>query len=59
MSSRELPATQYRRLDRVSKLVGLALVAGGLAVGGDTAVGLALAMIGAVIGVLTVFIEQS
>ncbi|MGB9966279.1 hypothetical protein [Halobacterium hubeiense] len=59
MSSRELPAAQYRRLDRASKLVGLALVAGGLAVGGDTAAGFALATTGAAFGVLTVFIEQS
>ncbi|WP_226023838.1 hypothetical protein [Halomicrobium salinisoli] len=53
-----LPARQYRRLDRLTKLAGVALVAAGLEVGGDTAAGVALATVGVACGLCTVLIEQ-
>lgn len=53
-----LPAHTYRRIDRASKLGGLALVAVGLEVGGGTIEGFALAVVGAALATITVFIEQ-
>ncbi|WP_226013460.1 hypothetical protein [Halomicrobium salinisoli] len=53
-----LPARRYRRLDRLTKLAGVALVAAGLEVGGDTAAGVALAAVGVACGLCTVLIEQ-
>jgi len=58
MSGRALTARQYRWLDRATKLTGVALVAAGLEVGGDTAAGLALGAAGAALGLATVFITQ-
>lgn len=53
-----LSARQYRWLDRVTKLLGLAFVAAGLEVGGATLAGIALAAIGVVSGLITVFIDR-
>jgi hypothetical protein len=50
-------ARRYRLLDRASKLLGVALVAAGLHVGGSTTPGIALAALGVATGLLTVFIE--
>jgi len=52
-----LTETQYRWLDRASKLLGVALIAAGLEVGGDTAAGLALAALGVICGLATVVID--
>jgi hypothetical protein len=48
----------YRWLDRVTKLTGVALVAAGLEVGGDTAPGIALAALGVAFGLATVIIDK-
>ena len=53
-----LSSRQYRWLDRCSKLAGVALIAAGLEVGGGTAPGIALAALGAAIGLATVFIDN-
>ncbi|MFB6157482.1 MAG: hypothetical protein ABEJ34_06550 [Haloferacaceae archaeon] len=53
-----LPARAYRGLDAASKLLGVGLIAVGLDVGGDTATGVALALAGAALGTLTVFIDN-
>ncbi|WP_440991615.1 hypothetical protein [Haloarchaeobius baliensis] len=47
---------QYRWLDRTTKLGGIALIAAGLEVGGDTGLGIALAAIGVAVGLTTVII---
>ncbi|MFC6873333.1 hypothetical protein [Halobellus marinus] len=52
-----LTARQFRWLDRTTKLCGVALVAAGLDVGGDTAAGLALGAAGAALALTTVFID--
>ena len=52
-AARTLPDRRYRWLDRVTKLLGVCLVAGGLEVGGGTPAGLALAAVGVCIGLLT------
>ncbi|SEP05336.1 hypothetical protein SAMN04487948_11228 [Halogranum amylolyticum] len=52
-----LSATRYRRLDRLTKLLGVAFVAIGLETGGQTAVGIAFGALGVALAVLTVFIE--
>jgi hydrogenase maturation factor HypE len=51
-------ARQYRWLDRTTKLVGVCLVAGGLEVGGDTVLGIALATVGVAFGLTTVLIDN-
>ncbi|MFT4921897.1 MAG: hypothetical protein ACI8XM_001104 [Haloarculaceae archaeon] len=51
-------ARQYRWLDRVTKLLGVALIAVGLEVGGDTVAGIALAVLGVVCGLTTVIIDS-
>lgn len=54
-----LPARRYRWLDRGTKLLGVVLVAGGLAVGGHTVAGVALAAVGTGLGLLTVFVTTA
>jgi len=49
---------RYRVLDTTTKLLGLALVAGGLEVGGSTPTGLALAVAGVASATLTVFLSH-
>ncbi|WP_435345886.1 hypothetical protein [Haloarchaeobius sp. HRN-SO-5] len=49
---------RYRWLDRATKLAGIALIAGGLEVGGDTAIGIALAALGVAVGLATVLIDK-
>ena len=58
MTDWSLPPATYRRVDFASKLVGLALVAAGLEVGGGTAAGLLLAAVGAGCATITVFINN-
>jgi hypothetical protein len=53
-----LPARQYLWLDRATKLIGVALIAAGLEVGGDTVLGLGLAVLGVIFGFTTVIIEK-
>ncbi|MDY7083415.1 MAG: hypothetical protein SXQ77_13680 [Halobacteria archaeon] len=48
------PAWTYRRVDRLSKIAGLLLVAGALEVGYSTT-GIALGTVGVIVGVATVF----
>ena len=57
MTEIELSARRYRWLDRTSKLCGVALIAAGLEVGGDTAAGLALAALGVMCGLATAVID--
>ena len=52
-----LSATSYRRLDRLTKLLGVAFVAIGLETGGQTTVGIVFGALGVALAVLTVFIE--
>lgn len=59
MSTRpSLSGRQYRWLDRLTKLLGITLVALGLEVGGDTATGIALAALGVTFGLTTVIIDS-
>ncbi|MEF8852740.1 MAG: hypothetical protein V5A44_10260 [Haloarculaceae archaeon] len=58
MSDPTLTERSYRRVDRASKLAGVALIAAGLAVGGDTLAGVALAVAGVAVGLATVFITE-
>lgn len=51
-------ARQYRWLDRASKLLGVALIATGLHLGGGTPAGLAVAAAGVAAGLLTVLIDN-
>jgi hypothetical protein len=53
-----LSPAQYRWLDRVSKLAGVALIAAGLDAGGDTALGIGLAALGVACGLLTVVFDN-
>lgn len=48
----------YRLVDRITKLAGVALVAGGLEAGGATATGLALGAAGTALALTTVFISS-
>lgn len=50
-------ARQYQWLDRATKLTGIALIAAGLEVGGDTVLGIVLAILGVAIGLTTVIID--
>lgn len=56
--ARTLPARQYRWLDRVTKLLGVGLIAVGLEVGGSTLEGIALAAAGVCIGLSTVLLRS-
>ncbi len=58
MTDMALDARRYRWLDRASKLVGVALIAAGLEVGGGTATGLVLAALGVTCGLATVVIDR-
>lgn len=51
-----LSGRQYRWLDRVTKLLGIGLIAGGLEVGSATPIGAILAVAGVLIGISTVVI---
>jgi hypothetical protein len=53
-----LTPRQYRWLDRVTKLLGLALIAAGLEVGGTTTAGIVLAALGVASGLTTVVIQR-
>lgn len=59
-SSREvtLSRRQYRWLDRATKLLGVALIAVGLEVGGGTILGIGLAAVGVAFGLTTVIIDH-
>ncbi len=64
MSTPETPGLalsrrQFRWLDRVTKLGGVALIAAGLEVGGDTTAGIVLAALGVACGLTTVFINTT
>jgi hypothetical protein len=54
-----LSRRQYRWLDRASKLLGVALIAAGLEVGGSTPAGIALALLGVACGLTTVLIDNT
>ena len=54
--STQLTGRQYRWLDRVTKLLGVGLIAGGLEAGGSTLTGMVLAICGVLIGISTVVI---
>ncbi|MEF8871469.1 MAG: hypothetical protein V5A41_07545 [Haloarculaceae archaeon] len=54
-----LSRRQYRWFDRVTKLGGVALIAAGLEVGGNTTAGIVLAALGVACGLATVFITKS
>ncbi|MFB6139813.1 MAG: hypothetical protein ABEJ26_05205 [Halosimplex sp.] len=58
MSALAVSGRSYRWLDRLSKLAGVALLAAGLAVGGETPAGIALAVAGVACGLLTVFVSE-
>ncbi|QCC47343.1 hypothetical protein [Halobellus limi] len=51
-------ARQYRWLDRASKLLGVALIATGLHIGGGTPAGIGVAAAGVAAGLLTVLIDN-
>lgn len=57
--SRTLSPRTYRLVDRVTKLAGVALVAGGLEAGGASATGLTLGAIGTALAVTTVFLSPT
>lgn len=48
----------YRWVDRLTKLLGVGLVAAGLEAGGATAAGLVLATLGVALGLATVCIDS-
>ena len=58
-TKRSLPSGTYRWVDITTKLGGLVLVAGGLEAGITSALGVALAFAGVLLGVSTVFITQN
>lgn len=57
--TRTLSPRAYRLVDRVTKLTGVALVAGGLEAGGATPTGLALGAVGTGLAVTTVFLSPT
>ena len=59
MTEVSLPARTYRRIDQVAKLAGVALVAVGLELGGDSATGLALGLCGVALATCTIWIENN
>ncbi|MFB6085861.1 MAG: hypothetical protein ABEJ84_03495 [Halodesulfurarchaeum sp.] len=61
MKSRSLSGghCRYRLLDAGTKLGGVALIAVGLETGIESAPGLALALVGVLLGVSTVFITEN
>ncbi|WP_436910162.1 hypothetical protein [Halosimplex marinum] len=48
----------YRWIDRLSKLLGVALIAVGLDAGGDTLAGIAFAAAGVACGLATIFVSK-
>lgn len=58
MTAVALDPRRYRWVDRFSKLVGVALIAGGIEAGGATLAGIALAVAGVGIGLLTTVIRR-
>jgi len=48
----------YRLVDRLTKLLGVALLAVALELGGDSPTGLALGALGVALGLSTVFVEK-
>lgn len=53
-----LAPRRYRWLDRMTKLLGVTLIAGGLDAGGGTLTGIALALLGVAFGLSTVIINK-
>ncbi|WP_121823025.1 hypothetical protein [Halostella salina] len=53
-----LSARQYRWVDRITKLLGVGLIAAGLEAGGSTPTGIALAALGVACGLTTVIIDN-
>ncbi|MFC7324678.1 hypothetical protein ACFQMF_08805 [Halorubrum rutilum] len=53
-----LSPRRYRWADRLTKLGGVGLIAAGLDAGGGTPTGLALAALGAALGLSTVLIDK-
>ncbi|QLH77759.1 hypothetical protein HZS55_10795 [Halosimplex rubrum] len=58
MSAVTVTERSYRWIDRLSKLLGVALIAIGLDTGGDTAAGIALAATGVACGLATIFVAK-
>lgn len=54
--STDLTGRQYRWLDRITKLLGIGLIAAGLEAGGATPTGMVLAIVGVLVGLSTVVI---
>jgi hypothetical protein len=54
-----LSGRTYRHVDRASKLLGVGLVAVGLDVGGSSATGVALGLLGAAVALTTVFVRRN
>ncbi|ODR82548.1 hypothetical protein BG842_18400 [Haladaptatus sp. W1] len=52
-----LSERQYRRIDQLTKLLGVVLVAVGLELGGSTFAGIAFGALGVCIALLTVFMD--
>ncbi len=57
-SIRTLRPRTYRWTDRITKLLGVGLVAAGIHVGGATLTGLALGIAGVMLGTVTVFLNH-
>lgn len=58
ISSASLTGRQYRWLDRITKLLGVGLIAAGLEAGGATPTGILLAVAGVLVGLSTVVITN-
>ncbi|MEA1931964.1 hypothetical protein [Halohasta litorea] len=56
--STSLTGRQYRWVDRITKLLGVGLIAAGLEAGGATPTGMALAVVGVLVGLSTVVITN-
>lgn len=59
MNAPTLAPRTYRWVDRLTKLAGVALVAGGLEAGGDTLPGIALGLGGAALALCTVVVTNA
>ncbi|QPV63584.1 hypothetical protein I7X12_02825 [Halosimplex litoreum] len=58
MSAVTVSARSYRWIDRLSKLLGVALIAAGLDTGGHTPAGIAFAAAGVACGLATIFVSK-
>ncbi|MFB6134415.1 MAG: hypothetical protein ABEJ55_05455 [Halanaeroarchaeum sp.] len=58
MSDLARSASSYRLVDAATKLAGVALLVGALELGIASAPGVALALVGAALGVSTVFVTE-